>query len=131
MKDCCIWSLADKTRLIDYIIECHSRGGDGMNFNKTFWTNAAIHMVAFQTDQAALKTADSCQSKWGCIRKMYKVVNKISNASGLSFNIKKGANIGDGGESVWVDYVLVCKNPEAKSLKTKGWLHYEKLQGII
>ncbi|KAG1822004.1 uncharacterized protein BJ212DRAFT_1209638, partial [Suillus subaureus] len=115
-----------------YIADKHSKAGDGMNFTRTFWNNAALHMAAGPVPEGAPKTADSCQSKWSCISTLFKVVDKLSNASGVSYDFEKGANIDDEGETMWMDYISVCiKNPDAKAFKKKGWLHFEKLQGVI
>ncbi|KAG1794933.1 uncharacterized protein BJ212DRAFT_1244727, partial [Suillus subaureus] len=122
-----IWSLADEMRLVDYIADKHSKVGDGTNFTRTFWNNAALHMAAGPVPEGAPKMADSCQSKWSRI--MFKVVDKLSNTSGVSYDFEKGANIDDEGETMWMDYI--SKNPNAKAFKNKGWLHFEKLQGVI
>ncbi|KAG1798390.1 uncharacterized protein BJ212DRAFT_1288859, partial [Suillus subaureus] len=125
-----VWSLADETRLVDYIVDEHSKGGNGINFMKTFWTNAALHMAAGPVPEGAPKTCDSCQSKWALIQKMYKVVDKMNDALGLSYDMEKGANIDDGGETMWADYISVC-NPDVRAFKNKGWPHFQKLQGVV
>jgi hypothetical protein len=35
---------ADETILIEYVTTNHSQGGDGMNFDHTFWVAAATEM---------------------------------------------------------------------------------------
>ncbi|KAG1818102.1 uncharacterized protein BJ212DRAFT_1249184, partial [Suillus subaureus] len=121
-----VWLLADETRLVDYIVDKHSKGGDGMNFMKTFWTNTTLHMVAGPVPKGAPKTYNSCQSKWALILKMYKVINKMNDTSGLLYNMEKGANIDDGGETMRADYISVC-NPDVRAFKNKGWPHFQKL----
>jgi hypothetical protein len=41
-KDCCIWSLDDKRKLVEYAVQHHAKGGNGMNFTKSFWVGAAV-----------------------------------------------------------------------------------------
>ncbi|KAG2102319.1 hypothetical protein BD769DRAFT_1676644 [Suillus cothurnatus] len=122
-KDHCIWSLDDERKLVEYTVQHHAKGGDGMNFTKSFWVGAAAEMATCPCPEGAPKTPEACQSKWTRIKKMYQVVDKIaSHASGLSFHLELGANISE--ES---DY----HNPSVKPLRNKGWSHYKALRGII
>ncbi|KAG1818605.1 uncharacterized protein BJ212DRAFT_1209346, partial [Suillus subaureus] len=106
------------------------KGGDGMNFTKSFWVSAAAEMATHPCPKGTSKTPEACQSKWTWIKKMYQVVNKIaSHASGPSFHSELGANITTESETMWVDFVK--HNPSVKPLRNKGWAHYEALQGII
>ncbi|KAG2030282.1 hypothetical protein BDR03DRAFT_834219, partial [Suillus americanus] len=52
------WSSADELWLLDYITTHKARGGDGLNFDKTFWVQAALD-VAHTTTIGAVKTADA------------------------------------------------------------------------
>ncbi|KAG2746701.1 hypothetical protein P692DRAFT_201718103 [Suillus brevipes Sb2] len=61
-KDRCFWTPDDKTALIDFIKANKARAGDDMNFNKTFWNEAAMHL-ARSTSQGAVKTGEACLSK--------------------------------------------------------------------
>ena len=62
-KDRCFWTLDDETHLIEFITANQAKGGDGLNFNKAFWTSACTEM-AKHTTQGAVKTLEACQSKW-------------------------------------------------------------------
>jgi hypothetical protein len=62
-KDRCFWTLDDETHLIQYIATHQAKSGDGMDFDKTFWTSASIE-TSKHTIQGAPKTIDACQSKW-------------------------------------------------------------------
>ncbi|KAG1726740.1 hypothetical protein EDD22DRAFT_738040, partial [Suillus occidentalis] len=77
----------------------------------------------------ASKTVAACQSKWGRLRGTFNVVNKVANASGLSYSMEHGASITPESENMWTDFVK--KNPKAKDLRDKGWKHYEALKGLI
>ncbi|KAG1777163.1 hypothetical protein EV702DRAFT_1197482 [Suillus placidus] len=129
-KDRCIWSLDDERKLMEYAVQHHAKGGNGMNFTKSFWVGAAAEMATRPCPEGAPKTPEACQSKWTRIRKMYQVVDKIaSHASGLSFHPELGANISEESETMWADFIK--HNPSAKPLRNKGWSHYEALRGII
>ncbi|KAG2049275.1 hypothetical protein BDR06DRAFT_999234 [Suillus hirtellus] len=44
VRDWCVWMEADETILIQYVTTNHSQGGDGMNFDHTFWVAAVTEM---------------------------------------------------------------------------------------
>lgn len=123
-----MWTEADETVLIQYVTTNRSQGGDGMNFDHTFWVAAAAEMEKHPCSGAS-KTAAACQSKWGRLRGTFNVVDKVANASGLSYSMEHGASITPESENMWTDFVK--KNPKAKGLRDKGWKHYEALKGLI
>ncbi|KAG2030936.1 hypothetical protein BDR03DRAFT_877167, partial [Suillus americanus] len=104
-QDCCVWLESDETVLINYIIANKSKGGDGLNFDKMFCNDAHMGMVKQPVLQGAPKTAEACQSKWVQICKVYQVIHKIANASGISYSAELGANIGCESETIWADYI--------------------------
>ncbi|KAG1817505.1 uncharacterized protein BJ212DRAFT_1299063 [Suillus subaureus] len=125
-RDHCIWSLDDEKKLVEYAVQHHAKGGDGMNFTKSFWVSAATEMATCPCPEDAPKTPEACQSKWTWIKKMYQVVDKIANhASGLSFHSELGANITAESETMWVGFVK--HNLSVKPLRNKGWAHNEVL----
>jgi hypothetical protein len=63
-KDRCIWSLDDERKLVEYAVQHHTKGGDGMNFTKSFWVGAAAEMATCPCPEGAPKTPKACQSKW-------------------------------------------------------------------
>jgi hypothetical protein len=63
-KDCCIWSLDDERKLVEYAVQHHAKGGDGMNFTKLFWVGATAEMATCPCPEGARKTPEACQSKW-------------------------------------------------------------------
>ncbi|KAG2047706.1 hypothetical protein BDR06DRAFT_866298, partial [Suillus hirtellus] len=77
----------------------------------------------------APKTLIACQSKWAQLQSLYNVVHKVANTSGLSYSLENGVLITTESERMWTDFVK--KNPKAKSLKDKGWKHYNSLKGLI
>ncbi|KAG0700361.1 hypothetical protein DFH29DRAFT_1001163 [Suillus ampliporus] len=55
----CVWFLADESILIAYISSQRAKGGNGMNFNKTFWVAAAAELAAKGTGVATPVTHTS------------------------------------------------------------------------
>jgi hypothetical protein len=66
-KDRTAWPKSDETALITYIVANQAKAGDNMNFDPTFWGNAATEMAKF-TSQGGAKTADTCRAKWTRVR---------------------------------------------------------------
>jgi hypothetical protein len=95
-----------------------------MNFDHTFWVAAAAEMEKHPCSGAS-KTAAACQSKWGRVctttisalvpslmiefqlRGTFNVVDKVANASGLSYSMEHGASITPESENMWTDFVKV------------------------
>ena len=63
-KDRCVWSPDDVTKLVEYVVQHHAKGGDGVNFTRPFWVGAAAEMATCPCPDSAPKTPDACQSKW-------------------------------------------------------------------
>ncbi|KAG2050115.1 hypothetical protein BDR06DRAFT_974769 [Suillus hirtellus] len=116
IKECTIWSLNDETWLIQHISTHRTKGGEGLNFDKTFWATASAVMAADQSMQGHVKTSEACQSK-------------LANYFRINFSLKHGANIMEASESVWTD--LVKSISQAKQYKNKGWLYYDILKDIL
>ncbi|KAG2040740.1 hypothetical protein BDR03DRAFT_979958 [Suillus americanus] len=101
--NCCVWLESGETVLINYIIANKSKGGDGFNFDKTSWNDAHMEMVK----QPVLQDCRSMSIKWVRICKVYQVIHKIANTSGISYGAELGANIGCESETIWADYVVM------------------------
>ncbi|KAG2347654.1 hypothetical protein BDR05DRAFT_876512 [Suillus weaverae] len=103
----CHWSSADESCLLNYVTTHKAKGGDGLNFDKTFWTQATIDVV-HTTTSGAMKTAEACHQKWARMRATFHVVDCVANFSGISWSSELGANITPESESVWTDLIKVC-----------------------
>ncbi|KAG2115280.1 uncharacterized protein F5147DRAFT_769735 [Suillus discolor] len=125
MREQCFWTLDNETWLIQYITTHRAKGGDGLNFDKTFWATVAATMTA----QGSLKTSEACQSKWSRIHSTFNIIDRLANYSGLEFRPELGANITDASESVWTE--LVKSMPQAKQFKNKGWPHYDVVKELL
>ncbi|KAG2035647.1 hypothetical protein BDR03DRAFT_828797, partial [Suillus americanus] len=106
-----------------------AKGGDGMNFDKTFWFATAAELASKSTRVGPAKSSEACLQKWKRLHKMFKVVNKVVNTSGITYTRKNGANITAESETIWSDLLKV--DPQVKSVKTTGWTHYEALLDIL
>ncbi|KAG1801830.1 hypothetical protein EV424DRAFT_1585945 [Suillus variegatus] len=130
-KDRCFWTLDDETHLIQYIATHRAKGGNGMNFDKTFWTSAS-NETSKHTTQGAPKTIDACQLKWVRLRSTFGVVDSIATYSGWEYSLEHGANITAESEMVWTDYMGSSKAPiTARKFKNKGWPHYEAMKELL
>ncbi|KAG0707163.1 hypothetical protein DFH29DRAFT_773642, partial [Suillus ampliporus] len=132
-----VWTLDDENKLIDFIEVNKSRGGDGANFDSTFWNEVSTHLAG-STSQGAVKTGESCLSKWTRLHATFSVVDKVANHSGMAWDNDCGADITPKSETVWADIIKVSTvqsfiyaTPNAKSYKTKGWPLYDKLKNIL
>lgn len=123
-RDRCVWTEADETVLIQYVTTNRSQGGDGMNFDHTFWAAAAAEMEKHPCSGAS-KTVAACQSKWGRVctttisalvpslmiefqlRGTFNVVDKVANTSRLSYSMEHGASITPESKNMWTDFVKV------------------------
>ncbi|KAG0707277.1 hypothetical protein DFH29DRAFT_871630 [Suillus ampliporus] len=113
MKDKCVWTLDNENKLIDFIEVNKSRGGDGANFDQTFWNEVAVHLAGSTSR----------------LRATFSIVDKVANHSGMAWDNNCGADITPESEMVWAD--IIKATPNAKSYKTKGWLPYDKLKNIL
>ncbi|KAG2139158.1 uncharacterized protein EDB93DRAFT_1253084 [Suillus bovinus] len=138
-KDRCFSTLDDETHLIQYIATHRAKGGDGMNFDKTFWTAASNEMDKCTT-QGVPKTIDACQTKWtwassyhiASLHSTFSVVDPVATYSGWEYSLEYGVNITAESETVWTDYMASSKAPlAAKKFKNKGWMHYEAMKKLL
>ncbi|KAG2360201.1 hypothetical protein BDR07DRAFT_1241569, partial [Suillus spraguei] len=101
-----------------------TKGGDGLNFNRTFWNQVAEHLAPFTTS-GGVKTGDACSTKWTRLRTAYSIVDRVAHYSGISWSAERGADITFESEGVWAN---IIKNiPTAKPYRNKGWPLYEYL----
>ena len=61
-----IWTVDDKTVLIDYLDEHQAEAGDGLSFKMPTWNGAAVE-VAESTTKGGPKDGTGCKNKWACV----------------------------------------------------------------
>jgi hypothetical protein len=123
------WTIADKTELIDFILDHKAEGGDGLNFKGATWTAAAKLLDAKRT-KGGIKTSLACKNKFTNARRhifyrflsfflcsqtyilqlkeVYLVVDALKQVSGFTWDDEYGAHI-----------------------KTKGWPHYDTMKAMM
>ena len=57
----------EEAALIDYVFANRAKGGDGMHFDNTFWTAAALEMESHFSGKAKAPNTPACKSKWGWV----------------------------------------------------------------
>jgi hypothetical protein len=67
-KDRCAWTGVEEAALIDYVFANRAKGGDGMNFDATFWTAAVTEMASHFSGKGKAPDVPACKSKWGRVR---------------------------------------------------------------
>ncbi|KAG1871815.1 hypothetical protein DFJ58DRAFT_652380 [Suillus subalutaceus] len=117
------------------MIECigthKAKGGDGVNFDRTFWGLVAQEMASCTTI-GAVKPADACSQKWGRLRSTFHVVDRVVRYSGIAWSTEHGADITPASEMVWADLVRVSTYYYSLLLITLlQYRHSPPPQGII
>ncbi|KAI5982140.1 hypothetical protein EDD15DRAFT_2378298 [Pisolithus albus] len=124
------WTSNDIDFLIDQVIARRAEGGDGMNFKKSFWQSLAASDLLSNLEKGGPKTSSSCKEKWSRLKKTFEAVDHLVNfASGLTYSLELGANIGVENESVWTDYIK--HHPAASPFRNKGWPFYDKMKLVM
>lgn len=67
-KESAFWTPRNEKYLVTFLLDVHTRAGDGGNFTKAVWTAAAAAVNADSHTKGAPKSADSCKSKFGKVR---------------------------------------------------------------
>lgn len=62
-KEVTVWTEAETTALVDYLVEHRAEAGDGGNFKAASFNNAAKH-IAPLLNRGLVKTAKTIKTKW-------------------------------------------------------------------
>ncbi|KAG2340038.1 hypothetical protein BDR05DRAFT_890585, partial [Suillus weaverae] len=105
----CNWSSTDELHLLDYVTTHKAKGGDGLNFDKKFWTQAATdvaHTTTMVRNGRVFFWHSLCPP---ILLKQFKMcaTYTVANFSGISWSHELGANIMPESESVWAYLVRV------------------------
>ncbi|PPQ86438.1 hypothetical protein CVT25_008097 [Psilocybe cyanescens] len=114
------WTVEDETVLLNFLILVKSASGDGTNFKKATWKEAALK-VNVNCSRGAEKTPDSCRSKYCVLKSMYKVVQAIHRNSGWSWDDEDSARITPEIQGTWNDYIE--RHPAAAPFCNARWAH--------
>jgi len=66
MAPSAIWTLAEETALVDFLVDNKAEAGDGGNFKKATFQRA-MTSIAHLHERGAPKTVKSCQNKWASV----------------------------------------------------------------
>ncbi|KAJ7306846.1 hypothetical protein DFH08DRAFT_661545, partial [Mycena albidolilacea] len=100
-----------------------SRAGQGENFDKTVFSEAAAYMAKeFPPKAGGPKTANSIADKW-------KAVRVRAGASGWTYTDEGGFNVTDDNRDAWHDFVKA--HPHFKNFATRGWAHFQVIDDIV
>ncbi|KAF8227405.1 hypothetical protein L208DRAFT_1296706, partial [Tricholoma matsutake] len=139
------WSPEEEQALISSLLAHQAKAGDGMNFRPAIWSAVAKEVGSAK---GAAKTADSCKTKWGCIKEIFGIVDPLTNLSSIAWTPENGLGLTDDTPSdlkeVWKDYVTVCalksfsifanhvqKHPKASLYGEKGWSLYDNVKLLM
>ncbi|KAF8159736.1 hypothetical protein B0H34DRAFT_655091 [Crassisporium funariophilum] len=117
--DCC------QGDCIPYLLEHHSEAGDGGNFKKATFTQAAVFITPLHK-RGGTKDHKALQNKWAAFGKLYRVVKAIQTVSGWHWDDKHGASIGPDEAATWDAYVKA--HPEAKPFRNKGFVPLKAME---
>ena len=59
-----VWSAEEEQALVSALLEHKAQAGNGMNFKPAIWNAVAAEVGSAKS---AVKTADTCKMKWGCV----------------------------------------------------------------
>jgi hypothetical protein len=127
-KPASVWTAAEEIALLDYLNEHLAEAGDGANFKKATFTQAAIH-IAPLLKHGPEKDFKACQNKWSALKKIYKIIVALQQVSGWHWSDEHGAGITVETASSWDAYVKA--HPEAKPFRNKGYANFDKIASLM
>ncbi|KAJ7446166.1 hypothetical protein B0H11DRAFT_2248994 [Mycena galericulata] len=125
----------DLAHALQFLHDQRSRVGNGGNFDKTVFNEAAKHMADKWPPQAGgPKTADSIMGKWKEARKLHDYIlqakqKRYPGASGWTYTDELGFNVTDNDRDAWKNFSKA--HPHFKPFATRGWIHFKTVDEII
>ncbi|KAJ7188843.1 hypothetical protein C8R46DRAFT_878223, partial [Mycena filopes] len=125
----------DTTNVLDFLKDNASRAGQGGNFDKTVFNEAAAHMAKNHPPvKGGPKTAKSIMTKWKALRKLHENITLVKQkqyigASGWTYTDDGGFNVTDDNRDAWVNFSTA--HPHFKPFATSGWIHFTVVDSII
>ncbi|KAJ7261095.1 hypothetical protein C8J57DRAFT_1719857 [Mycena rebaudengoi] len=125
----------DITHLLNFFYNQRSRIGEGGNWDKTVYNEAAAHMAEnHPPKKGGPKTADSIMTKWKALRKLHEHIllakqKQYPGASGWTYTDECGFNVTDDDQDAWKNFITA--HPHFKPFATSGWIHFQKLDDIL
>ncbi|KAJ7913685.1 hypothetical protein B0H13DRAFT_1873672 [Mycena leptocephala] len=136
-KDSANWTAnpEDLTNVLQFLHSQKSRAGQGGNFDKTVFSEAAAYMAKeFRLKAGGPKTANSIADKWKACKKLHEHFLKIKQgvyvgASGWTDTDEGGFNVKDDTRDAWHNFVKA--HPHFKNFATRGWAHFQVVNEIV
>ncbi|KAJ7241575.1 hypothetical protein C8J57DRAFT_1526725 [Mycena rebaudengoi] len=136
-KDAANWVAhpEDLTTVLQFLHSQKSRAGEGGNFDKTVFSEAAAHMAAnCPPKKGGPKTADSIAQKWKGCKKLHERILQLKQkiypgASGWTYTDELGFNVTDDTRDTWNNFVKA--HPHFKDFATCGWIHFQVVDEIV
>ncbi|KAJ7756800.1 hypothetical protein DFH07DRAFT_1026958 [Mycena maculata] len=125
----------DLTHALQFFHEQRSRIGDGGNFNKTVFNEAAAYMAEkWPPKSGREKTEKSIRTKWKAACKLHEQIlqakqKRYPSASGWTYTDEHGFNVTDSNRDAWNNFSKA--HPHFKPFATCGWIHFQVVDGII
>ncbi|KAG2353088.1 hypothetical protein BDR07DRAFT_1218992, partial [Suillus spraguei] len=128
------WKEYEEVLLLDFLANHVLTAGDGLNFNKTTFSQAATYVNSNGTPEQKQtcrdKNPDSCKNKWNSLKAPYHHVVCIKNGSGLTWSDTDGAGISPESQHVWDDIIKVTC-PAVAPFCNKGFIHLLKIGSMF
>ncbi|KAG1825091.1 hypothetical protein EV424DRAFT_1345915 [Suillus variegatus] len=124
-----VWSKAEETAFLEFLLKALSSSGDG-GFKTTTFNQAATHLKEkFTQQRGAEKTGVVCKNKWTAFKKAYHSVIEIKCTSGFTWSDEHGVGIADRKDDVWARFTK--SHPHAKPFMSKGFDHFEIMEQLM
>ncbi|KAJ7773718.1 hypothetical protein DFH07DRAFT_990330 [Mycena maculata] len=125
----------DLTHALQFLHEQRSRIGDGGNFDKTVFNEAAAYMAEkWPPKSGGAKTEKSIRTKWKAARKLHEQIlqakqKRYPGALGWTYTDEHGFNVTDSDRDAWNNFSKA--HPHFKPFATCGWIHFQVVDEII
>ncbi|KAJ7765582.1 hypothetical protein B0H16DRAFT_1687242 [Mycena metata] len=125
----------DVTHVLQFLHERRSRMGDGGNFDKTVFNEAAVYMASqWPPKKGGPKTAKAIETKWKALRKLHEYILQVKQksypgASGWTYTDERGFNVTDDNREAWDNFVKA--HTHFKPFATTGWIHFKTVDEMV
>ncbi|KAJ7036751.1 hypothetical protein C8F04DRAFT_464708 [Mycena alexandri] len=125
----------DVTNVLKFLHERRSRMGDGGNFDKTVYNEAAVYMASLgPPKKGGAKTAKAIETKWRGLRKLHEYILQVKQksypgTSGWTYTDEGGFNVTDDDREAWDNFVKA--HPHFKPFATSGWVHFKTVDEMV
>ncbi|KAG2127179.1 uncharacterized protein EDB93DRAFT_1257163 [Suillus bovinus] len=124
-----VWSKAEETAFLEFLLKALPSSGDG-GFKMPTFNQAATHLKEkFTQQRGAEKTGLVCKNKWTTLKKAYHSVIEIKCTSGFTWSDEHGVGIADRKDDVWARFTK--SHPHAKPFMTRGFDHFEIMEQLM